>query len=345
MTSIRDIAKMAGVSAASVSRILNNDLSFSINPETKKRVIEIANQLHYAKDKNKHGVRSPGDDLTLALILRHSERAEMDDPYFREIRQGIEKEAAKWRLKTLVAFRMRDEKRDLTQLSKYGAVIMIGEMTPDALAEIASYNKKLILVERKSKNLPYDTIQTDFASKTFEIMDELAARGHTRIGFVGGFGSRVDRTGQSRAFVDEVRASSYLSWMKLHNHATDIVLKQGKWGPQDGLELGREIIAEKNRPTALVVASDPMAVGVYKAINEAGLKIPEDIAVVSFDDIEMARYMTPALSSVSMNANEMGRLAVKIARERVLNSELMPMRIVCASQLHLRESVKTLKKV
>ena len=133
--------------------------------------------------------------------------------------------------------------------------------------------------------------------------------------------------------------------MKLHNHATDIVLKQGKWVPQDGLELGREIIAEKNRPTALVVASDPMAVGVYKAINEAGLKIPEDIAVVSFDDIEMARYMTPALSSVSMNANEMGRLAVKIARERVLNSELMPMRIVCASQLHLRESVKALKKV
>ncbi|MDT2757211.1 LacI family DNA-binding transcriptional regulator [Enterococcus asini] len=339
MASIRDIAKMAGVSAASVSRILNEDPTFSINEQTRIRVIEIANRLNYSVKQNKRGSRTRGNELALALIVRHQEKSEEDDPYFRKIRIGIEKEAAKWRLRTEVAFRMRDEEKNWSQLSQYGAVIMIGEMTERAVKRIAQANNNLIFVDNYSKTDQYDCIQTDFERKTAEVLQVLYDKGHRRIAFVGGYSSIVDEDGSVVHKQEEVRASSYETWMKLKGLEECTAVYQGSWKPESGLELGAKMLAQKELPSAVLVASDPMAVGVYKAINEAGLKIPEDIAVVSFDDIEMAQFLTPSLSSIKADPEEMGRLAVRIAKERMLEERKMPIRIICGSQLILRDSI------
>ncbi|WP_239256304.1 LacI family DNA-binding transcriptional regulator [Listeria ilorinensis] len=340
MTSIRDIAQMAGVSAASVSRILNNDPAFSINENTRQRVIEIANSLNYSTDKNKRGTRSVGDDLTIGLIVRHNAQSEFDDPYFRDIRRGIEQEAAKWRLKTIQAFRMRDEKKDWDQLKRYGAVIMISEMTKEATEYVSQLNPNLILVDNYSKNPQFDCIQTDFATKTREILDVLYEKGHQNIAFIGGSSSCVTAEGDVLYSQDEVRAMSYIEWMKLHNLEAYIRVLQGSWKTETGLQLAAKLLNEENRPTALVVGSDPLSVGVYRAISEAGLSIPEDISIISFDDNEMSKFMIPALSSVRMNAEEVGRIAVRMAKERILKERTMPIRVVCGSELRLRESVK-----
>lgn len=339
MASIRDIAKMAGVSAASVSRILNEDPIFSINEQTRIRVIEIANRLNYSVNQNKKGSRTKGNDLSLALIVRHQEKSEEDDPYFRKIRIGIEKEAAKWRLRTVVAFRMRDQEKDWSQLGQFGAVIMIGEMTQRAVDRIAQANRNIIFVDNYSKTDQYDCIQTDFERKTAEILQVLYDKGHRRIAFIGGYSSIVDEDGSVVHKQEEIRANSYENWMKLKGLEEYTTVYQGSWKPEAGLELGSQLLAQENLPTAVLVASDPLAVGVYKSINEAGLKIPEDIAVASFDDIEMAQFLTPSLSSIKADPEEMGRLAVRIAKERMLQERKMPIRIICASQLILRDSI------
>lgn len=126
MASIRDIAKMAGVSPASVSRILNNDPSFSINKNTRARVIEIANRVQYSKKNSERGPKSAGKKMTIGLILRHDAKTELSDPYFHEIHEGIEEEAAKWRLHVEVAFTMHEKNKAWESLSAYGAVIMVG---------------------------------------------------------------------------------------------------------------------------------------------------------------------------------------------------------------------------
>ncbi len=339
MTSIRDIAKMAGVSAASVSRILNNDQTFSINENTRQRVIDVANKANYSTDKNRRGVRSVGDDLTIALIVRHSEESEINDPYFQHIRLGIEKEAAKWRLRVVRAFRMHDEDKDWEQLQKYGAVIMIGDMTTDALEKIYGYNPKLILVDNYANHPKYDCIQTDFDAKTHEILTVLHENHHENIAFIGGLGSKVNMAGQSVRYTEEIRAEQYREWMKLHNLERFSAVYQGNWSTENAVELAEQMLATTPRPTAVVVASDPMAVGVYKAISDAGLKIPEDISVASFDDIQMAKFMVPSLTSIWMNAEEMGRLAVTLSKERILGERSMPIRVTCASELKVRGSV------
>lgn len=111
MASIRDIAKMAGVSPASVSRILNNDENFSINENTRKRVLEIANELNYTKGNKSRAPKGTSKKTTLGLITRHTEQNLKKDPYYWEIVQGIMFEAAKWRLRANIVFNMHDQKR------------------------------------------------------------------------------------------------------------------------------------------------------------------------------------------------------------------------------------------
>ena len=339
MTSIRDIAKLAGVSAASVSRILNRDETFSINENTRKRVIEYANQLNYSKEKQKKGARSVSNAQTIALISRHTEENELNDPYFQLIRRGIEKEAAKWRLGVRLVFRMHDAEKDLQQLEQYGAVIVIGTMTEEGLAELYRYNQQIILVDDYKHYARYDSVRTDFDLKTDEMLELLYERKHTKIAFIGGFGSRVNIAGKTIVGAGEVRADSYRKWMTLHGLQDNIDVYQDQWSAESALHLTNQLLQNKVRPTAIVAASDPMAVGIYKALHEANLRIPEDIAVVSFDDISMAAFMTPALSTVHANMAEMGAFAVSLAKGRMLDQRKMPVTVICASNLMIRESI------
>ena len=338
LASIRDIAKLAGVSAASVSRILNNDETFSINENTRKRVIEIANSLNYSKDQNRKN-RDVGDKNTIALITRHQIDNEKSDPYFMYIRKGVEAEAKKWRLKTFRAFSMRDQSKDIYQLRKYGAVVIIGEMTLEALEKIRKINSNIVLIDSYSEYAGFDCVQTDFAQKTHEILDLLKSKGHQNIAFIGGRGSRVNLDGEVVYYQEEIRSENYRQWMILNHLEKYINVLQDEWSPGAGLELGNKIVNMNPRPTAIVVASDPMAVGVYKAVINAGLSIPKDISIISFDDIEMAKYMTPSLSTVRLNAEEVGKIGVELVRGKLLNVRGMPVRVVCSSELVLRDSV------
>lgn len=344
MASIRDIAKMAGVSAASVSRILNNDKSFSINDNTRQRVIEIANRLHYSKEENLKGPRYKNNGMSVGLILRHDEESELKDPYFLAIRRGIEEEAAKWRLQVFNAFRMRDKEKDWDKLANYGAVIMIGEMTESAMNKILEKNSNIVLVDNYISDERFDRIQTDFIEKTQKILNLLYDLGHRNIAFVGGRSSIVDVDGTRMNSRHEVRADSYEKWMRLKGLNEYISTNVGHWSAEDALSMTEEILKQSVIPSAIVVASDPMAMGVYKAINNAGLKIPNDISIVSFDDVEMNKYLTPTLSSVKMDSEEMGRMAVRVAQNQMIEPRRMPIQIVCSSELKVRDSVKNISK-
>lgn len=339
MTSIRDIAKLARVSPASVSRILNNDETFSINDNTRLRVIEIANRLHYSKTKNK-GPHYAHDAPSIGLILRHDLDAERRDPYFYDIRRGIEIEASRWRMRVFKAFCMRDADKDWQKLKAYSAIIMVGEMTEEATQRVSELNNNVILVDSYHHHRNLDIIHPDFAERTQKILDLLYSYGHRNIAFIGGVATIVSANGEVFTQKHEIREVSYQNWMKLHNLEHFINVKTGLWGAENGLKLMEAILNAKELPTAVVVGSDPMAIGVYKAINNAGLKIPDDISIISFDDVEMNQYLIPSLSSVRLEAQEMGRNAVELVRDRILAKHKMGVQVICRSDLILRDSIK-----
>lgn len=341
MPSIRDVARVAGVSPASVSRILNNDPDFHINENTRKRVIEIAQNLNYVKDKNKRGPKGK-NGVSIGLILRHAADIEPNDPYFKNIHEGIIDEAERWRLNTQVVFRMHDRNKDWNSLKKFGAIILVGQMTDEAVKKIKSLNNNVILVDANPNIENCDYIQNDFFEKTSKILDYLYDLGHRNIVYIGGASSVVSTDGKTIPLKTESRAISYSNWMKIKDLDKYKHTYIGDWSIKAGFKLCNQMLKECHElPSAIIVGSDPMALGVYKSLKNHKINIPKQISIVSFDDVEMNRYLTPSLSSVYMNSREMGKTAVRLAKDMMIEDNLnsMPVTITCHSKLNLRDSV------
>ncbi|WP_282709391.1 LacI family DNA-binding transcriptional regulator [Ligilactobacillus sp. Marseille-Q7487] len=337
MVSMRDIAKIAKVSVASVSRILNEDPTFSINENTRRRVIEIANELQYKKNKVTRSPKNINGMMTIGLITRHGIANEHEDPYFQDIRRGILLEASKWRIQVKTIFSLRDKIKNWDELKEFKIIIIIGEVTNRLLQKIEEYNKNIILID--SNRSTHDCIQNDFKYKTMEILNLLYSKGHKNIAFIGGKANMVDIDG-NKVGIEEPRSQSYIEWMKLHDLTEYINVFQGSWGSESAIYLTEQLLALPSRPTAIIAASDPMAIGIYKCLNNSNIKIPNDISIVSFDDIDMAQYMSPSLSTVHIDAEKMGRLAAILAKEYISGFEKMPIKIICSSVLEVRESIK-----
>lgn len=339
MTSIRDIAKIAGVSPASVSRILNNDPTFHINEAARGRVIEVAKKLHYTKADKKPGPKQRDSALSIALVMRYGNMRELNDPYFLNMHKGIDEEAKKWHLRVEQPFKLNDLDKDWADLASYGAVIIEGEMTPGAIKQIQNLNSNVIFLDVNTNIQGCNIVRNDFVEATNNILDTLYDMGHRNIAYIGGKAIITNLNGETAFTKKELRESSYISWMKMHNLDKYCHTFTANWSADGALEAANQLLQLKDRPTAVVVASDPMTLGVYKTFNEANINIPNDISVVSFDDVEINRFLTPTLSSVYMNTEEMGKTTIRLAKDLITEKPSVPLTITCHSQFNKRDSI------
>lgn len=338
MTNMRNIAKLAGVSVATVSRILSRDENFRVSKETKEKVNQVTQNLHYnkvesAKHKRKHtGIR-------FGLITRHNREEVNTDPYFVSLRKGIISEAAKWDIEIDNLFDARKPPQDLTFLRNYNLILLMNNPTPAYIQEVKKYNRNLIAVDYFGVNNQINVIHNDFYEQTVTILNLLKKKGHRNISFIGGYNSLINLDGKIQHEKNETRMLAYQKWMKLNNFNKYAHSYISKWGSEGGYRSAKTLLKRKELPTAVIVASDPLALGVYKALKDAGIKIPTDISVISFDDIDEAKFLTPSLSSVHLNAEEMGRMTIDLGKQIIANQWQTPVTLICKSKLKLRESV------
>ncbi|MDB6233757.1 LacI family DNA-binding transcriptional regulator [Lactobacillus amylovorus] len=280
------MAKTAGVSPASVSRILNNDPTFHINEAARGRVIEIARKLNYNKADKKRGPKQPDSSLSVALVMRYGNMREFNDPYFLNMHKGIDEEAEKWHLRVEQPFKLDDPDKNWTDLANYGAVIIEGEMTAAAIEQIQNINPNVIFLD----------VNTNIRGCNI---------------YIGGKSAVVNLDGKIVLRKDDLREDGYIAWMKMHNFDQYCHIFTANWSADEALEATNQLLQLKDRPTAIVVTSNPMALGVYKALNDANVNIPNDISVASFDDVEINRFLTLTLSSIDMNTEEMGKATIR----------------------------------
>ncbi|MBM7650829.1 LacI family DNA-binding transcriptional regulator [Neobacillus cucumis] len=340
MATIKDIADQANVSTATVSRILNNDPTLSVSDDTRKRVIEIVNELNYKPLRKKSGKTEKSNEVyNIGVIMLNDETI---DPYFQSIRLGVESTCNQYSLNIVTTMMVGKSNITAEALSGLDGLIVLGDVDIGDLKEIYYENNHIVAVDYLPLDSNVDVVISDFEGATQKVLEHLIGLGHTDIAYLGGRGMVFGVSHQKTKEKEDSRKMTFEKVMRekdLYN--PDKVLIE-EWGPTSGYNLTKQLLENGQAPSAIVVGSDPMALGVLRALHEADMKVPEDVSVFSFDDIEAAAFMNPPLSTVKVYGDEMGKTAVKLLYDR-LKGRTIPLKVTIPTDLVLRESV-TVKK-
>ncbi|MBP1045979.1 LacI family DNA-binding transcriptional regulator [Enterococcus sp. BWM-S5] len=306
---IRDVAKQAGVSIATVSKVFNGYTD--INLETKDKILKIAKELDYAPNMAARTLSSKKQQ-TIALILNELNFTRKSTMPM-EVLDGVYKYTEKSDYE-FVFYATSTEK----QLSKTfrqfcnehnitGAVIQGLKMTDPYYQEIEETSLPTVLVDMSVKNPKVGTVSIDNQKAAFEAVNYLIEQGHESIGMINGSRdadvSILRETGYCQALKENAipLKESYIQYANFEEDISYFITKN--------------LLTTNKEITALFCASDVMAIGAMRAVKDMGIKVPEDLSIIGFDDIILASYVTPELTSVSQDMREIGFEAAKLLTE------------------------------
>ena len=302
MSTIRDVAKLAGVSIATVSRILNNDEYFGVTLETKRKVLDAVKKLNYKKKDRKKKIKQ----LSVSIIKSFDEKIESEDPYFVSLRLDLKYALKKKGIRTKVFELQMFEKDEDTLISLItsNAIVIIGEIKSSQLNFMKSLNDNIICVDAYNFDNSIDYIKFDMKHSVKLVIDYLLKLGHKKIGLL------VGRNQIVRNLVD-FREEYFIEIMKELTLYDERFVKVDEFSPQSGYMMMKEILELEEYPTAVFCANDSIAMGAYKAIREKNLKVFTDISIIGFNDLKISKYMTPPLTTL--------RIDTKIIAEETIN--------------------------
>ena len=337
MVTLKEIANVVGVSTATVSRVLNFDATLSITAKKRQAIIETAEALNYATPRNRNRANSQGlSKVALVHFLRPEQ--ELIDPYYVGLRLGIESRCQALKIETVKVYHT-DSMPDASLLQGASGVIAIGHQNADEIAWLARHARHVVFADFVPPSDEFDSVSSDLVAATHKLLTALKDRGYRRIGFVGWMEERSDDP------YYEIRCHSYIKWMRENlDFDPEICVTEraaDRHTEQSGYRLGVRLMAAKRPPEVIVTCNDNIAIGLYRAIEEKGLSIPDDVAVASFNDISVAQFLNPPLSTIRLPSEEIGEAAVELLLERVGGRELAK-RINLASQIVWRRSTRNL---
>jgi LacI family transcriptional regulator len=332
MTTIREVAESAGVSYATVSHVINN--TRLVSHETRERVLTAMEQLNYRPNALARSLRQ-GKTNTIGLVLPDSA-----NPFFAEISRGIEDEAFKRGYSVFLCNTELDIQRELFYvdvLSKKqvdGIIFVAAGDQADSLDFLLRRNMPVVMIDRDVPNVEVDAVLTDHKLGGFLATRHLIELGHKRIACIAGPSSitpSAERITGYRRALEEAGIS----------YDENLVLR-GDYHAQSGLEITHSILKMNLRPTAIFALNDLMALGALRAAAEADCSVPDDLAVVGYDDLEIARFTNPPLTTISQPKKAIGAQAVSLLVDRMSQKSRAPSRLVLPPELVIRRSTQLL---
>ncbi|MDO4168839.1 MAG: LacI family DNA-binding transcriptional regulator [Lachnospiraceae bacterium] len=329
MATLKDIAELAQVSPATISRILNNDQTLSVTAETREKVLTIAKKLGYEK-KAKHN-KQQKSTITIGIFQWYSMFQELEDPYYQAIRNGIEARCADLNVRVIRIFKTDQDYEK--QLSKVDGLVCIGKYSPKSIAYFQKITDHLIIADMYSSRIYFNSITIDFHQAVYDIMDYLVSLGHRKIAYLGG----IEYVGDDIYF--EQRKVLFIEYCMKHNLEYEPYLIEGEFTAESGFQMMTQLIQSNQVPTAIFAASDPIAIGAMRALHKAGIIIPDDISIIGFDDISVASFTNPPLTTVHAPAETMGKIATNFLCQSIYGqSEETPVQVVLPCKLIIRDS-------
>ncbi len=308
MATIKDIALKVGVSSAAVSRVLNYDEGISVNEETRQAIFRAAEELNYKKKT----INPKIEDVALLYWSRNQE--EFEDIYYKTIRQELEKQSKERNIK-LTRYNKSDGIKAVGKHSR--AFIGIGWFNMEEINYLKKITPHGIFIDTSPDESSFDSVRPNLDSIVTQIVDYFVEKGHQNLGFIGGTDFDIN-TGKP---VMDVREWSFRESAKYYNRLNEKnIFIADTFSVDEGYRLGMKAIKElgENMPTAFCMASDTLTVGVLQAFNEKGWDIPKRVAFYSINNISIAQYVSPPLTTFHIDIPLMCDAALNLLAERIL---------------------------
>jgi LacI family transcriptional regulator len=328
---LEEIGRMAGVSRSTVSRVVNNERS--VRPEVRERVQEVIRETGYRPNAAARSLASNRTGV-VGLVIPHRVHTLFDDPYFPLLIQGVSQASnlAEVTL-SLFLFQSEAEERDLYPRlvgsgTVDGVVITATRMGDPLLERLAGDELPYVVVGRPDAPSGVTYVDTDNRGGARDAALHLCNLGHRRIGYIGA-------PTNTSAGVD--RRSGFLEGLSLCGATPGAdLMRDGDYTEESGYRAMRSLLDAN--PEAVFVATDTMAVGALRALNEANVSVPNDIGLVSFDGLPPSERSLPKLTTVRQPVNETGARAVELLLGLVNGEIEGPVHEVLPTELVIRES-------
>jgi LacI family transcriptional regulator len=326
MATIRDVAKIAGVSEATVSRWMNGRLA--VRPETAERIESAMRSLEYVPSLVAQTLVTKAS-RTLGVLL-----ADISNPFFASLTRTIENAAQSLGYAVIVCNSESDPDKEMNYIQlltrKYidGILFLSNSKDGAGIRNALTAQIPLVIVDEDLDGVTLHGVFVDNTRGAYEAVAHLIALGHRRIAHIAGL--PVHST--------PLRLEGYRHALEDHGISFEqSLIRFSNFQAEGGREAAATLLAQRERPTAVFAGNDLMALGVIQAAWEASLRVPEDVAVVGFDDIPLAASLVPPLTTVAQPIAEIGRVAVSMLVSLIEGREIQQ-RVVLPCILRVRHS-------
>ncbi len=328
MVTIHDVAVRAGVSATTVSHVVNG--TRPVSSQLSERVHEATRELGYQPNALARSLRRK-ETHTIGLIVPDN-----SNPFFAEMAHSVEYTAYGSGHAVVLCNSDDDVEREALYLDLLlkrqvdGIVLVAAATSGDSLRALNQRGLPLVVVDRDLPYPAHDCVLTDHEAGGYAATEHLAQLGHKRIACIAGPSDLGSSTGRVAGHRAALRAAGL--------RVDQSMVVRGDFRDHSGYVATQKLLKRAKPPTAIFACNDLMAIGAMAAARDAGLNVPEDISVVGFDDIHLAGYLNPPLTTIAQPMAELGRGAVELLLERLLDRSLPPRRVMLRNRLVIRRT-------
>ncbi|HJB22826.1 MAG TPA: LacI family DNA-binding transcriptional regulator, partial [Candidatus Jeotgalibaca pullicola] len=330
MATIHDVAKDSGYSIATVSRVLNNDPSLSVTEETRSKIHDSALKVGYQKKVLKPLIKN------VAFLYWITEKDELKDVYFRGMRLELEKQA----LENNIELKMYTMEEGIEKVpTTIRGFIAVGAFTKKELTHLHTITENGVFLDTSPDSIYYDSVRPDLDEMTETAINFFTSKGHKNIGFIGGtFHDRNDDT--EKMDFRERQFRFYMNEIGLLKE--EYIFVQRGFSFNTGIELMEKAINTlgDQLPSAFFIAADPIAIGCLQVLNEKGILIPNQVSIISINNLNMTKYLSPPLTTFDIDMKEMVKNGIQMLKEQILENRKVRKKLFIEAELIKRKTTE-----
>lgn len=347
MVTLKNLSEITGYSIATISRVLNNDKTLRASEETKKIIKTVAKTSGYKtlqSKKNKQKIKSSlYNRCCLGIVEPSNIQEHIQDPYYLYLKGFVEQECFNKKIETVkIQYNTKSKKYNFFPNKKVDGIITIGHFSVKEIDDMKKITKNIVFLDCAPHDGNYSSVIVDLKLGLKRGVDYLISCGHKNICFAG------PKTAPNifKELELEIKRVAFLEYIKEKNISKNCSLLECERSTESAYENTKLFIEKniKNLPTVFLAVNESVALGILNALKEKNIKVPEEISILSYNNTIFSAFITPPLSSISIDSEYMAQTAVELTVKQAKTKLFRPVQILTFPYITEKQSIKKLNK-